>query len=836
MVYLFSFLIPGFIWLLSTAFSGIFPFGRNTILTSDMQYQYIGYFEFIQNILRVGTDAFFSFSKGLGEETLGMISYYMASPFNLLVGLFPKENITEAILLINLLKIAASGLTFSIFIKHHFKEKNINPFMIVAFSACYALMAYNIAYQFNIMWLDAVVWLPLIILGIDRMIKSKKSELFYISLTIALISNWYIGFMICVFAIFYFCYLLTGLKDKKEIFSALKKFVFFGILSAGTALVVLIPAAFTCFNELERTEMSGNPVINYKLIDIFSKFVLGAFSFEQIADLDYSAEYLNLPNLFAGTIVLALYVIYFFNESFDKKERIRDGIFGVLLLTMTLIAPLNKIWHAFTYNVWFPYRYSFCISFYMIFIACKSFSRIDDIELKKIFEILLGIIGVYFIIEKLEYSYISSELIYCSIFIILAVYIAIKLLRSEMQKYTYILLSIVICIECFLNTVVYMGVFDYYSRDEFYEKRLNLSENISEIKANVRIEQDITNDYNTAMGKTYMGITSSTSMGNENIRGFLEALGYTRVSNNQTKYQDTTKFADSFLGIKYYIANEVKENNDALSLGFTVNNSLKNIENFLAQWGEHVNSFEKQNELIKESTGLGEDLYKPLEIIELTTENLEKKDKNSYTKIYSDIGGSYSFCFNAINENNVYLKLNGNTLENTILYVNGEKITDYMGVENYSIINIGKFKANEKVEVKLDVMYDDYIEINDVWLYYEDITVYDKAISILKQNQLNIEKMSGASLEGKIDVNKKEQLLLFTVPYDDNLKIYIDGKERECLQVLDALIATPIEEGEHTVKVCYIPKHLYISLIISGVFLVISTFAILLEYKGKKEC
>ena len=105
MVYFIAFLVPAVIWFFSTAFSGIFPFGGNIIYTSDMAYQYAGYFEYIQKILTEGISPFFSFYKGLGEETLGMISYYMMSPFNLILALFPSENITEAVLLINLLKI-----------------------------------------------------------------------------------------------------------------------------------------------------------------------------------------------------------------------------------------------------------------------------------------------------------------------------------------------------------------------------------------------------------------------------------------------------------------------------------------------------------------------------------------------------------------------------------------------------------------------------------------------------------------------------------------------------------------------------------------------------------
>ena len=229
MVYIVSFLVPVVLWIISTFVVGIFPFGENIIFTSDMHYQYAGYFEFVQKILTEGINPFFSFYKGMGEETLGMMAYYMMSPFNLILGLFSKNNITEAVFTINLLKIGASGLTFSIFLKNKFKDNNI--FSVIGFSTCYALMAYNIAYQFNIMWLDAVVWLPIIILGIDRIIKYNKSLIFYISLTLGIISNWYTGFMLCLFSALYTFYNLFISDDAQNNKRVLKKVLIFGIFN-----------------------------------------------------------------------------------------------------------------------------------------------------------------------------------------------------------------------------------------------------------------------------------------------------------------------------------------------------------------------------------------------------------------------------------------------------------------------------------------------------------------------------------------------------------------------------------------------------------------------------
>ncbi len=837
MTYLIAFLVPAIIWFFSTAFSKIFPFGNNIIFTSDMAYQYAGYFEYIQKILTEGVSAFFSFYKGMGEECLGMISYYMMSPFNLIVALFPENNITEAVLLINLLKIGACGLTFSIFIKNKFKSYKNNSFAVVGFSTCYALMAYNIAYQFNIMWLDGVVWLPIIILGIDRLISENKSALFYISLTVALISNWYIGFMLCVFSLLYVIYSLILHNNASLKKTILKKFILFGILSAGTALIVIFPAALTCLSETDRGEMLNKSSINYVLIDILSKFVIGGFNFQQITDKSIYEEYLNLPNLFAGTSILLLFVLYFFNNSIDKRQKKIDGIFCIVLISMTLFGMLNRVWHAFTCNVWFPYRYSFCLTFFMIYVAYKSFLEIDSMEQKKIWKIFFVMTAAYFIIEKLNYTYIMTELIYTTVLMLFAFCIAFKLIKAK-EKSAYLAFMIMILLECFMNTIVYMQNFEYKDRNKFYADRDKVACNLEKISGkdkSYRIENGLIEDYNASLSLEYPGITSSSTMGKESSRGLAEALGYTRVVFNSIEYSKTTRFADNFLGIKYYITDEIETNEDALSIGFSVNDSITEIKDFLTRWGEHSNSFEKQNELIKKATGIEDTLYKPMKIFDISTENLEETEGNNYKKVYSGMKSLYSFKFTAENENEIYLKINGGTLSRSKLYVNGKELCEYMVADNYSAISLGKFRKNETVEIDLEVISPNNIEIYDVMLYYEDIDVYKEVMEELKKDMLNIENMTSSSLEGKINISKENQLLLFSIPYDKYLTVYIDGAPADSICVLDSLIAVPVSLGEHSVKVLYEPNYLVAVTAISSAFLILAGIIIILENKKGKN-
>ena len=503
---------------------------------------------------------------------------------------------------------------------------------------------------------------------------------------------------------------------------------------------------------------------------------------------------------------------------------------------MTLLMPLNRIWHAFTYNVWFPYRYSFCLTFYMIYIAYKSFLNIKEIELKNVWKIFLMIIGVYFIIEKFNYEYIVSELIYCTIFMMFAGCIAIKLIKNN-EKSAYLLLAVVMCAEMIVNTASYLQCFGYTNRNEFYANRTELSNKLASIndKGYYRIENDVVKDGNSAMGYKYLGVSSSSTMGKENSRGLMESLGYTRVANNSIKYEPTTKFADNFLGIKYFISDEVTKNDDALSLGFMANKSVAEIDDFLTKWGEHSNSFEKQNELVNSMTGIEDNLYKKVQILDKQTENLEKIEDGKYKKMYPRNKAFYSFYFNAPNENEIYLKTSGETVDRAKLYVNNEEICEYMVIDNYSVINLGGFGEGEKVKVDIEfINAESEIIFKDIWVYYEDIEVYNLAMEKLKENQLNIKSITDNKLEGEIEVTKDDELLLFSIPYDKYLSVYVDNERAQVICVLDSLISVPLEKGNHTIMVKYEPDYFSKVVLISGMFVLLAVVNILLEYKRKE--
>ena len=195
-------LLPAVVVYLIYAARNLHPFGDGSVLVLDLNAQYVWFFEALRNAVKGDASLLYSFSRSLGGEFMGMYAYYLASPLSYLVCLFPKERMLEALLTLFLLKASICGVTFGYYMKKTLKAPKAFP--MIVFSMCYALSSYAIVQQHNTMWMDALMWLPLITLGMEALIKHGKFKMYTVFLALTLFSNYYIGYMICIYCFLYF--------------------------------------------------------------------------------------------------------------------------------------------------------------------------------------------------------------------------------------------------------------------------------------------------------------------------------------------------------------------------------------------------------------------------------------------------------------------------------------------------------------------------------------------------------------------------------------------------------------------------------------------------------
>ena len=191
-----TFILPVFLMYLLYLSMEIHPFGDGSVLVLDLNGQYVYFFEALRNKVMEGGSMLYSFSRALGGEFMGIYAYYVASPLSYIVCLFPKTRILEALLTLFLLKTGLCGLTFGYYL--HKTSRRLNRYSVVMLSCLYALSAYCIVQQHNTMWIDCVMWLPLVTLGMENLIKYGKFKMFVFFLALSVWSNFYIGYMMCI--------------------------------------------------------------------------------------------------------------------------------------------------------------------------------------------------------------------------------------------------------------------------------------------------------------------------------------------------------------------------------------------------------------------------------------------------------------------------------------------------------------------------------------------------------------------------------------------------------------------------------------------------------------
>lgn len=844
-----SFIIPIITVLIGYKVIGIYPFGDKSILISDLNGQYVDYYSALYDILKSGdyTELLYSWNMGMGSNFIGLIAYYLSSPFTFLILLFPKENIIDSLLIITLIKIGMGGLTFSIFIKYLYKESNI---FTVIFSSMYALMGFNLVYSFDIMWLDATLMLPLVIIGIEEIVKKDNWVVFFAAILITFISNFYMSYMVGIFSFIYFIgAYFSNYTFKKDIPLFIKKFALLmkaTLLAIGSCAILLIPTFFALKNggidTVSTTSIFDLKDIISKSVRLMSKFFVGAY--------DSLTTTRGTANIYSGIIIFLLVPVFFVSKEISKKEKISNALIITFLLISFVEPYTNLMWHAFDKPTGFPCRYSFLLSFLLLSISFRSLMILiknKNININKIsiFAIVF-ILTQSIIVLSLRYykypnwSYISNISIVLSL-----VFIAIYSLL--LNKYSRInidrcmsILALFMVIEMICSTSMILSGLDKelkYKYKNRYEAINKFDENIQLIhqqdKNFYRIESDNIRTLNDSLNLNYNGIRHFSSMANKDLHRFLNQFGFANSSFDLAiSYYGSTPISDSLLGVKYIVSNNEKPQNykkilsgkeneniylnkDALPLLYTVN------KNILSLGSDYKNPFDMQNDMLNLMAGNNLDsldykrYFKKVNIDNIELKNLKKtKKKNStlYRKINKKDKSYIEFNARNIDGEHIYLLIPPMRRTSMDILLDNKYVDSYGGYYSNTILDL-KLNDTEQVNVKL-LLNRNSIDIEDIYVYSFDDNAFNKSINKIKNNKVSNLVVKNTEVSGTIH-SEKDEILFTSIPFDPGWKAYVDDKEVDIDPIDNAFISIQLDEGKHDVRFEFMPKGLLLGVSIS---------------------
>ena len=838
-----AFLIPFLGMLFVMLISQYEPFGKYSMLYSDMYHQYYPFFVAFREALRSGDSLLYSWSVGLGMDYLGLISYYLASPLNLLSILVPEGWLLEFFFLLVPIKLGLASLFFAIFLKKMFGRNDIS---IAVFGGFYGLCAWALGYQWNVMWLDTFALLPLVALGTVCLLRDKKFVLYTITLFLSIYSNYYIGFFTCIFVLLlFFCYEICRWQGWKRFFQDLCRIALFSVLAIGMTAILELPA----FAALQTTQSSVNAFPEGFKLNIADentwKGLLDAM--RQVAgNMGGGIEPTfkeGLPNLYCGvgTIVLAWLFLM------AKDVKLRDKICCVFLLLFFMVSfivrQLDYIWHGFHFTNMIPYRFSFLYSFVMLYMAYRAWILRRSFKSWQVLIAAALTIGLFACSENVsEWSFLAYNLGFLALYLgtmlwskyrrrlpedaserLVARVEAARLRRIRLSKSVLVATmaaELIVNLVCFGIYFPGTAVSNYPKGTTYAASMIRYMKEREEDTLFYRAETTHSQTLNDGALNGYNGVSAFTSSANVKVTEFMKALGYgAKNTYNRYCYEEASPVANLFLGLKYMIDRDGKDksstyfeqihsygevsllqNNAYLPLGFLANAELAEVD-----FSGSSSAFRLQNQLVTAASGVEGDVWKLISGSNLTIEGIDVDvtDQNSsgYCAYNNGLNGSqviYSYTVDM--DGFMCVDLNLPKRNSISIWKNG--------VELYS-----ESMSLQQMLAVGDVVVGDVVEIHATCKENESGTLtisagilsqerFWQCYDILSASTLELTSFSNTLVEGTIDCDR-DGYLYTSIPQNGNWYVEVDGEEAETVLTGDAMVGVMLTEGAHEVRFVY---------------------------------
>ncbi len=782
-----SFIIPVFIVVFAFAGLGIYPGGKSLLLTYDLRAQLLALYGYLSNGGPGYDTLFHSMSGGLGGGFFGTAALYL-SPFDFIYSFVPLKSLPDAIYFMIIIKIGLCGLFCSLFLKKNGKFV-LSDLWVVILSCCYALMSYNIMYFMSPMWYDEVMFLPILALLLEKIISGKKSPAFILLMTFCIVSDYYIAYMNVIALIIYFVFRLVeegfGFKESLKRFST---FALSGFLSAGMSMFVILPV----YMDFARGKFSEGSSADGDLIKNSLLDVIMSFRSQSYSGLDYNAS----PNIFCGTVVLALVLIWLFYGKKNIKTRVAGLLIILFYFASFIFGPLDRAWHGFRDPVCFSVRYAFTYCFFMICFAIRGIDSLKNSRIKiskSNLGLVSGVLALFTIIEL----YVNGSFIVAKI--------------GTESGYTF--------------------------RDE-YERYCDVAENLipyEELYSNASYGRLVTSFNCSAFDGAlygYDGLARFTSSYNLNLHEFFRKIGIGSLYHTLSEKGITPPSAglinaryyiyywidqsDHYYPIKEYKGYRLYENETALPFAYEVN-SVENPKEFTEDPYNNLNVV--YSELFGNGDGI--DIFMPVTYEYCEPEEISLADEDNVLNTVSftpDKTGHYFFFveYKAEEENIDDEEDVAEHAYNDIkpvyrnYYFDGEKLGEY-GNKQYSYcVDLGKLEVGESHFLSLESSNS---EIGEIWLYYYNDEAYSDIYSSVNGYGIKSIDNHGIVLSGSsIDASQ----VLVSLPFETGYKVYVDGKEVEYASYRECLMVISVSEGTHEIRIKYVPNGLYVGLIISS--------------------
>lgn len=809
--YFVSFIIPVIIMTGVYLSQGIYWNSDTSPLLGDGFHQYVIFDVALRNILHGNGSLFYTFTSGLGLNFYALSSYYLGSFLSPLVYFFNLSNMPDAVYLTTLLKFGLIGLS-TYFSLNKLFQSIPNPLKL-ALSTSYALMSFTVSQLEIKTWLDVFILIPLIITGLQLLITEKKSLLYFTSLSILFIQNYYFGYMTALFLIFwYLCQISWDFKTRK---SSFLDFIVTSFLAGMASLILTLPTLFDLQTHGEKvTEVTKFQTESSWYLDLFAKQFIGSFD---------TTKYGAIPMIFVGLLPFILTILFFTMKSVKFHVKLIYAIFFAFLIASFYIEVLDLFWQGMHTPNMFLHRYAWIFSTLLIYTAAEVLNRLKELKLWNLLMSLLIVLTgflatMYF---KSHYSFLTDLNILLTLeFLVVYSLLLLAVIKKFISVNLFsILISLFIMIEVSLNASSQMdGIakeWGFASRSA-YNRDIPAMESFSTYIGNqfTRTEKLETQTGNDSVKFNYNGISQFSSVRNRSASSTLDKLGFKSSGTNlNLRYANNSILSDSLFGIQYNISENpidkygfqdvyqkdnltLYENQFSLPIAFASQSVYNDVK-----FNEHT--LDNQASFLNQLANVNFDYFSPIPHDKIENTN----DLISVTSS-SNEDAAIQYQIEIPENSQVYLSFTNLHFSNdkqkkVDILVNGEKKT-FTTDNAFSFFNLGYTKEKKTFNIHVSFPGNSQVSFESPTFYRLDTQTLTEAIQKIKEQPVTV-STSKNKVFATYNV-QQDTSIFFTIPYDKGWSAYQDGKKIEIKQAQTGFMKVDVPKGKGTITLSFIPN------------------------------
>ena len=762
--YIAAFLIPAIIISGAFVLLDIYPGGKYTPLILDLGSEHLPFFNYLNNISGINSLFYQSFG-GLGSGTINSLQMY-TGPFVFVSALFNIRYIPYVIWGMILFQIGLCGLTEYFYLKNGYPCLGgiYKPLFLSFF---YSLMNCAVIYTIVPVWLWGIVFLPLVMYGIDNIVDYGQSGKFICFLSLSILFNYLTAYIIIIFSLIYFIYrILTDDISAKKFRFILSKYFFGGVIAVAITDVSWMPVL--CDLIVGKAEENRNPRLGIVRNPIY---VIGCLV---NPGYDGLSRY-SLPSVFCGFIPLIMMMVFFLNRNISVRKKIISISVMIVFILSFSIGIFDIAWMFFAEPNGYPSRYSFVFSFIIILLAADGLKSINKSILDNyFFRILLFVIAFAGCVIRSAYL--------------------LEHIRDDVGPYSEYSEYIRVC-----DTMD--NIISEYNIDSGFCRAVK----------NWRL----TNNDGILFG--YSDIDYFSSSYNSKFHEFMKALGL-NTQFHLLRSEGLTPVVASVFGVTYCIEYktymgdyydyvgivddlDIYENRNAVPMVFAVETDDLS---FAADYSD--NPFTNINDLLYDISG-----------VKGVFDELDHTFGNGVATVYVDEGCDLWMYADADGYSGG--DIHGTDSDETqYVYYDEVPIKAFNNYISSYCVSLG-FGAGDYASFS----FDDASSIKSIYFASMNVDKTDEALSVIRNNAAHDFKEIGNGFICEISVNRDKYVIL-TLPFDRGIKIVDNGKVLDIDPYMGALVCFRLEEGDHVIEVRYVPEGLKPGLCISA----IACFCILL--------